>query len=107
MNQSSQVLRVEIGGNLTFMCPGCRCRHTVSHGYGSGPKWEWNGDTEKPTFTPSIKVSYPAIPDATDDFAEWRTERVCHSFITDGEIQFLSDCTHELAGQTVVLPELE
>jgi len=27
----------------------------------------------------------------------------CHSFITDGQIKFLGDCTHELAGQTVAL----
>jgi hypothetical protein len=32
----------------------------------------------------------------------------CHSFITDGKIEFLSDCTHSLAGQTVELkPVLE
>jgi hypothetical protein len=30
---------------------------------------------------------------------------VCHSFVTDGRIQFLGDCTHALAGQTVDLPE--
>jgi len=31
---------------------------------------------------------------------------ICHSFIRDGKIQFLGDCTHALAGQTVDLPEL-
>ena len=30
----------------------------------------------------------------------------CHSFVTDGRIQFLADCTHPLAGQTVDLPEV-
>jgi len=30
---------------------------------------------------------------------------VCHSFVTDGRIQFLGDCTHTLAGQTVDLPD--
>ncbi|MHC8396108.1 hypothetical protein ACYZT8_21075 [Pseudomonas sp. LB3P93] len=30
---------------------------------------------------------------------------VCHSFVIDGCIQFLGDCTHELASQTVDLPE--
>ena len=30
---------------------------------------------------------------------------VCHSFVTDGRIQFLGDCTHKLAGQTVNIPE--
>jgi len=31
---------------------------------------------------------------------------VCYSYITDGRIQFLSDCTHELANQTVDLPPI-
>jgi hypothetical protein len=31
---------------------------------------------------------------------------VCHSFVTDGRIQFLGDCTHALANQTVELPDL-
>lgn len=36
------------------------------------------------------------------------TERkICHSFIKDGMIQFLGDCTHELKGKTVKLPEVE
>jgi hypothetical protein len=52
-------------------------------------------------------VTYPANPDAIEEFKEWRTERVCHSFVTDGKIQFLGDCTHALAGQTVELPEQE
>lgn len=28
----------------------------------------------------------------------------CHSFVRDGQIEFLSDCTHALAGKTVSLP---
>lgn len=39
----------------------------------------------------------------------WRVEKfpphVCHSFVRDGRIEFLSDCTHALAGQTVELSE--
>jgi hypothetical protein len=58
--------------------------------------WEWNGSLDKPTFKPSIFVnarqSNPMVPS-------------CHSFVTDGRIQFLNDCTHALAGQTVDLPE--
>ena len=33
-----------------------------------------------------------------------RFSSVCHSFVTDGLIQFLGDCTHALAGQTVDMP---
>ena len=36
----------------------------------------------------------------------WTCKR-CHSFVTDGRIQFLSDCTHALAGQTVDLPDIK
>lgn len=29
--------------------------------------------------------------------------KVCHSFVRNGKIEYLNDCTHELAGQTVEL----
>jgi hypothetical protein len=32
---------------------------------------------------------------------------VCHSHVTDGKIQYLSDCTHELTGQTIEVEEPE
>jgi hypothetical protein len=51
-------------------------------------------------------VTWPANPAASDEFKEWRTERRCHTFITDGRVQFLADCTHELARQTLDLPDL-
>ena len=30
---------------------------------------------------------------------------VCHSFVRNGRIEFLGDCTHGLAGKTVDLPK--
>jgi hypothetical protein len=30
----------------------------------------------------------------------------CHTWITDGQVIFLSDCSHEYAGRTVDLLEL-
>lgn len=88
---------------VNFFCPGCDEFHSIWT-EGNGPKWGFNGDYVKPTFTPSIKVTWPANPNAKEEFKEWRTERICHSFVTDGRIQFLGDCTHALAGQTVELP---
>jgi hypothetical protein len=79
---------------LCFRCPGC----DRQHGYrikGAGPVWNWNGDMERPTFSPSLLVTYPAM--------EGVPQRTCHLFLTDGKLQFLSDCTHALAGQTVPL----
>lgn len=73
----------------------------------------------KPTFEPSVLVQttkftargeaeyqewcnagYPKLPPGSK-FESAPT--VCHSFVRDGQILFLGDCTHELKNQTVPL----
>lgn len=78
-----------------FRCPGCAADPDVV-GIHCVTNWTWNGSHEKPTFSPSVLVTMrcAGAPD-----------RVCHSFVTDGRIQYLADCTHALAGQTVDLPD--
>lgn len=98
----SNKLRSIEGGGLIFFCPGCKSGHMIRHGEGPGPRWTWNGDADRPTFSPSVLVTYSGS-DAGKDGAP---PAVCHTFVTDGRIQFLSDCSHELAGQTVELPDL-
>lgn len=90
---------------MLFKCPGCDCAHGVYVDGSNRPVWQWNGSMDAPTFTPSVKVTYPANPNALEAFKEWRKERICHSFVRDGKIQFLTDCTHALSGQTVEIPE--
>ena len=93
----SRVLAQAKEGDLFFECPGCDMVHGISTGADPGPRWGYNGNAEAPTFTPSVLVRY-----------NWSDgPRVCHSFVTDGRIQFLGDCTHGLAGQTVDLPDWE
>lgn len=91
-----------------FWCPGCDGAHMVRVGEGPGPRWGYNGNPNAPTFTPSINVTYNGT-DAGKLQNDGRRapSSVCHSFVTDGRIQFLSDCTHELASQTVDLPDWE
>lgn len=103
------VFRVAEGGRLLFWCPGCDGAHQVQVGDGPGPRWGFNGDHNRPTFTPSVLVR-GTQPITDDEHArimsgERITPRpmVCHSFVMDGQIQFLGDCTHALAGQTVPL----
>lgn len=93
-------------GSLMFDCPGCGCSHQVfvdgirnNKGYESVPVWGWNKSFDKPTFTPSILVRWPE--------GENRIEKVCHSFVKEGFIQFLGDCTHKLANQTIELPNID
>lgn len=90
-----------------FTCPGCGHDHVVTTKEDQKVKWNFNGDVDKPTFTPSLLATsgWYVSPDYyTKDHAY---SYQCHSFITDGKIQFLSDCSHALAGQTVDLPEIE
>ena len=82
----------------TFECPGCKCNHyiTTERPKGGKPVWEFNGDVDKPTFSPSIRV-------------EWEHKNkkfTCHFNITNGKIRFRSDCTHSLKNQYIDLPEI-
>lgn len=100
----SPILRGTTHG-IAFHCPGCREAHVVNTRGGNRPSWTWNGNVHKPTLQPSILVRTGQQVDPSCDPWEpgYPPER-CHSFVTDGRIQFLSDCMHELAGQTVALP---
>ena len=101
-------------GGYMFNCPGCGSLHCVPVGQGPGPRWDFNQNLDRPTFKPSILVTgnYAEPPVTSENLDEWKrapwpqtkVKRVCHSFVTDGQIQFLGDCTHALAGRTVALP---
>lgn len=56
--------------------------------------WTFNGDLQKPTFSPSFKQTYFH---AFKDNAQGKPrgeERVCHYIVTDGKIQFCPDSWH-------------
>lgn len=80
-----------------FWCPGCKCLHnfSVKKSNRAGAQWTWNGNEEKPTFSPSL-VGKNLNGKGTN----------CHSFLRDGVWEFLNDCTHEFAGKKVPLPDL-
>jgi hypothetical protein len=85
----------EFHGWMIF-CPGCKNAHVFDS------RWTFNGNRDKPTFRASMLVhGNPENLKAT----EGRYGHRCHSFVTDGMIQFLGDCTHELVNQTVPLEE--
>lgn len=123
MGALSQVLRSAEGGRLTFWCPGCDHSHTIQTGEGPGPRWGWNGDAARPVFSPSVLVRGRDFTEKGEaDYEAWcaagspmpapqfeSRDIVCHSFVgcngaQPGEIVFLGDCTHALAGKTVPLP---
>lgn len=96
-------------GYMVF-CPACNCGHlfnTAPGPNGAGgkkPVWTFvNGDVDRPTFVASmlVKTNDPTHP----HYQPQAKSSVCHSHVWDGKIQFLADCTHQLAGQTVDLPD--
>ena len=114
--------KLDVGdnGRAGFWCPGCKDPHyiAVAPARVQGAAWGSNGDYNFPTFTPSVLYKsghYVGDGKPGDCWCSWPDEEkaewgglgcvICHSFVTNGQIQFLSDCTHELAGQTVPLPE--
>lgn len=91
--------------HLLLWCPGCNDLHSVSFvgENGAVPKvcWEFDGNVEAPTVSPSLLITARYGGEGPDGY-----DLRCHSFIRGGRWEFLTDCTHTLAGQTVDLPPL-
>lgn len=87
-------------GDVMVECPGCDMPHIVYINH-SNPtcNWTWNGDLDKPTFSPSLLVRYT--------WGKEQQKHVCHSFIRNGNWEYLNDCTHSMAGKTVPVPDVE
>ncbi len=68
-------------------CPAC------GYGHFFDKRWTFNGNLERPTFRASMLVY------------EHADRPRCHSFVTNGRIEYLKDCTHAQAGETVDLPD--
>lgn len=75
-----------------------------------GP-WNFNGNFNTPTITPSINATWGKQadpnyeePDGEAPLNGWSGR--CHSTISAGFITFCGDCTHSLVGKTLELPEI-
>ena len=83
-----------------FFCPACGFHHMFNTAYKNslGAIWNFNGNLEKPTFSPSLLVNKggiePKIP-------------ICHLFVRDGKIQYLNDCTHNFAGKIIEMEDVK
>lgn len=111
-------LRSVAGGGMMFWCPGCNGPHAVSvDSPVAAANWGYNRNPDAPTFTPSVLVRGGHFAEGREHGDCWCTYearmgkpapfscKLCHSFVTDGRIQFLSDSSHAMAGQTVELAE--
>lgn len=95
-----------IGRNCWVWCPGCDSAHAISvvgedGSMPEGPCWEWDGNVERPTFSPSLLcTSAYTDPDTKQEVEISR----CHSFIQNGQWNFLGDCKHSLRGLHDMVP---
>lgn len=78
--------------NLAVWCTACGCAH-VFKDKGNKPIWSFDGNMEKPTVTPSLKVTG----------GKHGNEFVCHFHVKEGRIEYCGDCTHKLAGKVLPL----
>lgn len=111
---------VKRGGQIAHYCPACDELHffAVDEPFPSGARWSFDGNAKSPSFSPSMlirtghyvqregwtnKPGDCAICDAGGDFGACG---VCHYFLKNGRIEYLSDSTHKLAGMRVALVEI-
>lgn len=103
-------------GHAYIHCPGCNDIHAVNVGPNG---WGYNGNPESPTLTPSVhsksghfaRANGDATPgncycDVKERIPDWDDDHKCvscHSYVRAGKIEFLSDCSHDKAGQTLEL----
>lgn len=91
--------------DVVMWCPGCELIHRVTIVGENGDlppfEWTWDGNIDAPTLSPSLLVTRRYGGDGPDGY-----DVRCHSFVRAGRWEFLSDCSHALAGQTIALPPL-
>lgn len=90
--------------HLGFWCPACETLHVFDE------RWHFDGNYERPTFTPSLKISsghhvqgMQLRPDGKCGICESARERgvrsicgICHINVTAGQIFYHPDCTHAM-----------
>lgn len=108
MSQVSSKLRRGTDGYFHY-CPACKEAHRLPD------SWQFNGNLEVPTFTPSFRhEGFITEKDSTGKWTgAWVRDGngntipfVCHYIITNGQISYCGDCTHEMRGQVIPLPDL-
>lgn len=86
-----------------FNCPACNDIHAFK--YYSDPfkytntdkdPWKFNYNFDRPIIRPSISV------DAGNSNINYK----CHSYVEEGFIKYLDDCSHAMKGLSIELPDI-
>jgi len=99
MNKAGTLIRCDFEGggcHFYFWCPGCKRVQLFNVGQtnSNGAKWDFNGNFECPSFTPSLR--YVGGPTGT----------LCHVVLTDGILNYCNDNPHACNNQKIPLPKI-
>lgn len=116
-------LRVTEDGTHLWYCPACKTWHGGNVNLNNyGPNWNFDNNYNNPTFSPSflVRSGHHIAGSSSDDcWCKYNKDHpddqapfkcgICHTFVRDGKIEYLSDCTHEFAGKIInmFVPESE
>lgn len=87
---------------IVFWCSGCQEAHCCRY-WSKEPKspcWWWNQLEHAPTLSPSVLCNH-------GDWSQAAGRTRCHLFVRDGRLEYLADCGHVLAGQTVAMLDVD
>jgi hypothetical protein len=102
------LVRRDDAGNIldyAVYCTACRRLHY----FPNDGRWSFNGDVDRPTFSPSMNEAIGPIddPDAARKHGVKPGGKArCHFIVTDGEITYCSDCTHHHCAKRMPLEEI-
>lgn len=98
---SQKLLQSQDKERLYWYCPSCDMLHPANlvKKDPTDHVWKWDGNKEQPTFSPSFLTS---MGKRSSD----GVQRVCHVFVRQGTIQYLSDSNVSFSSVTVQLPDI-
>ena len=101
MSAQGKFLRRAEGNVWIHRCPACGVNHSIPVGRG----WTFNGDLDRPTFSPSIRITSTRARNA-QELVHPVSYTACHYLIAGGIIFFCADSLR-MANQSVPLPDFE
>ena len=101
MSNDPKVYLVRNSGQYVHWCPGCERLHRI------GDTWLFNNNMVQPSFSPSVKHTYPGKDAGIKNEEGYQIPYACcHYYLTSGQLKFYPDSTHPMSGMTVDLPPI-
>lgn len=100
------IVKLNKTGRVAYYCPGCKTLVYLNVDNDGRPRWMFDGNFDKPTITPSVLQKVGPWGECHDVPERIGKVDICHTFVRNGQIEYLGDCTHELAGKNIPMVEI-